>query len=277
MLSARLAFVCLAAATASPHGAAADLALATSTGYEGSERTTITPQTLTFDPRVAPLRVLSVPAETRAGDATLADLARHLVERRELGRHDWAVLNGGLSAFRTDVPLGLLVVDGKTLGTLSREKAPGTAAMARPAGATALRWAGILCQGADKRWQILASERYQPGLCRQAIQSGPVLVEPGAKAAIGEDEPRRTRPYARSAVCLMPDGRMRFVIVTQPTHLLPFARWLASPAGGGCDAALNLSGDSSSGLYLHAARSPGVLIGPASFPLPSALFVQSTR
>jgi uncharacterized protein YigE (DUF2233 family) len=263
-------------------GRTAELTLATPAGYQGADRTQIVPQVLTFDPRFARLRVLSVPFETQVNESTLHDLTQHLVNRKELRKRDWAVMNGGLSSFRTDVPLGLLVVDGKALGTLSREKASTGNAAPWPSDFGAFRWSGILCQlAAGDAWQIVASSRYKPGQCRQAIQSGPTLVEPGGRVGISDDEPDRSRPFIRSAVCLLPDGRMRFVIAPQPTHLLPFARWLAQPepGGGGCDAALNLSGDSSSGMYLHTgqARAAGVPIGPASFPLPSALLVQSTR
>lgn len=271
-----------ALATAGP-GAAAELTLAEAGTYQGVDGARITPHVVTFDPRQTPLRVLSVPAEMKTAESTLRDLARHLGNRSEGRKREWAVINGGLSSYHTDVPLGLLVVDAKVLGTLARERAPGGGAARASDEFGGLRWSGLLCQLADgSGWRITPAARYVPGQCRQALQSGPVLVEPGGRVGVGDDEPKRSRPYIRSAVCMLADGRMQFVVAPQPTHLLPFARWLArkAPAGGGCDAALNLSGDTSSGLYVHAIGKPtaGIEpIGPASFPLPSALLVQTAR
>ena len=274
-------FAAGALVVAASGAAAAELTLAQAAGYQGVDGARITPQVVVFDPRLTPLRVLSVPAETKASESTLRDLARRLGSQGDTRKREWALINGGFSSFHTDVPLGLLVVDGKVLGTLARERASGAGAGRSSGEYGGLRWSGLLCQLADGGWRITPASRYVPGQCRQALQSGPVLVEPGGRVGIRDDEPTRSRAYVRSAVCLLADGRMQFVVAPQPTHLLPFARWLAqmAPAGGGCDAALNLSGDTSSGLYVHAGgKATGTgFIGPGNFPLPSALLVRTGR
>ena len=117
--------------------------------------------------------------------------------------------------------------------------------------------------------------------CCQALQSGPLLVEPDP------NEPERRRAYARTAVCLMGDGRLRLVVVAEPTHLYPLAQWLARPlaeGGAGCRVALNLSGDLSSGLLTRGpapakkgAPRPGEIVGPGSYPVPTALLFTPRR
>lgn len=245
----------------------------------GSDRN-VALRMLTFDPAQARLRVLSVPFDVGAAEADLREVAAALQRRSELRDPGWAVLSGGLSSYRTDVALGLLVVDGKVYSRLSTEKvgAGDAAAAGQP------RWAGVLCQqAADRRWLIVPSKGYRSGQCLNALQAGPLLVEPGGRVGISDSEPQRSRPYERAVVCLLRDGRMRFVVALQPIHLLPLARWLAAPEprGAGCTAALNLAGDSSAGLFVQpraattrGARPPSALYGPASFPLPSVLLVQ---
>jgi hypothetical protein len=233
---------------------------------------------LTFDPRQAQLRILSVPFDVGADDADLRGVAAALQRRSELRAPAWAVLSGGLSSYRTDVALGLLVADGKVYSRLSSETVG-----ARDA-TSPLRWAGVLCQqAADRRWLIVLAKSYRGGQCVNALQAGPLLVEPGGAVGISDGEPQRSRPYERAVVCLLRDGRMRFVVALQPIHLLPLARWLAAPEprGAGCTAALNLAGDSSAGLFVQprapsarGARPASALYGPASFPLPSVLLVQ---
>jgi uncharacterized protein YigE (DUF2233 family) len=269
--------VVLALAPAS--AAAQALQLSSQINLRGTDGRVVPVRTLTFDPRQARLQVLSVPHDVRAPEADLREVADALRTRSDLRSASWALMTGGLSSWRTDVPLGLLVVDGRVVSRLSTEKV--TAADSPSRGQW--RWAGVLCQrSADRSWRIVPASAYQAGACANALQAGPLLVEEG-KAAIHESEPQRTRAYERSAVCLLADGRLRFVLAAQPIHLLPLARWLAAPepGGGGCRTALNLAGDSSAGLIVQAkgpARSTPprpTTFGPASFPLPSVLLVHA--
>lgn len=248
------------------------------TSFPGSDGAATPATVLTFDPKKVNMQVVAVAFEQGkdGGVIPLADFAEFLATKHQTYRRQrWVAINGGFSSFRVDVPMGLLVVDGKVYSNLSLERNSPVSSSARSG---TFRWAGILCQSADSAgWSIIASSDYRPGACRQAIQAGPVLVESNAKVAISAKEPGTTRPYNRTIACQLADGRLRFVVVTRPTHLLPLARWLVRSerdGGQGCDVALNLSGDTSSALSER--KSPAarpVLYGEGSFPIPSAIVI----
>lgn len=194
---------------------------------------------------------------------------------------EWVVVNGGFSSYRLDVPLGLLIVDGKVYSRLSNEKVKsGFGSTSRDTGQ--LRWSGVLCQSKDdednKKWDIIYAAQYKPELCVQGLQAGPFLVEPGARIGISPEEQRRGAPSARTAICITKDRRMKFITVLEDTYLFPLARWLSkaeSEGGLGCQVALNLSGDTSSGIAMRTRGDKSVnLIGDGSFPLPSALIIE---
>jgi hypothetical protein len=115
----------------------------------------------------------------------------------------------------------------------------------------------------------------EPGI-DLAIQCGPRLVENDGSVGIRRDDGRR---FARTAICLRDSGRTLDVIATwwrdEPLRgpgLLPFAQRLAvpSPVGDarGCEAALNLDGGPSTGIYVRGeSRATHGAIGPVPFAL----------
>jgi uncharacterized protein YigE (DUF2233 family) len=238
---------------------------------------------LTVDPTRADVRIMSVPLElgipAGSGDHSLRILARHL-ESTMPRRSSWVLVNGGFSSSREDIPVGLLVVDGKVYSRLSSAKGSSTPLFGTSAFST-YRWSGILCQDRKGgKWDIVPAANYVNRQCYQALQAGPVLVEPGGKIGIAATEPQRSKPYSRTAVCLS-DGLLRFVVVKDPTHLYPLARWLSASerSGGlGCRVALNLSGESSSGMVQRTPSRQGlVYLGDGTFPIPSALIIEERR
>lgn len=100
---------------------------------------------------------------------------------------------------------------------------------------------------------------------RLAVQSFPLIVEPGGKPGIHRDDGRRA---ARTVVCLV-DGALQFVLIAAPrgdgpTLFESVALLRAPPPHGfGCERALNLDGGPSSGVWFG----PGV---PARQRAPTA-------
>jgi uncharacterized protein YigE (DUF2233 family) len=229
-------------------------------------------------------RIVSVPFETAASNSTsaersLRDFAELLAQDRRYQGHEWIAVNGGFSSYRVNVPLGLLVIDRKVHSTITLEKAKRSNTV-ESADYGQLRWAGILCASEDdRRWEIIPAIRYTPGLCRQAMQSGPVVVEPLSRVGIRPDEPDSTMPYKRTVVCLSNRPQIRIIVTIDDTHLFPLATWLSQSenrGGLGCTAALNLSGDSSSGMAIKSAAAASITyVGDGHFPIPSALIFQA--
>jgi uncharacterized protein YigE (DUF2233 family) len=186
-----------------------------------------------------------------------------------------AIVSGGFSSSRLEIPLGLLVVDGRTVSDLNRAKA-------RPiAGCEQfyeeLRFSGLLCQeAATGRWSILRAQGYAPNMCRQALQAGPIVVRDG-RNAVCANEPQQRQPYDRMIACVTAGHTLKF-IHSGAVNLHPLAEWLAAPEpnGGGCAMALNLAGDSSAGIAYYDARANPRLqhFGSGSFPLPSAFVIR---
>jgi uncharacterized protein YigE (DUF2233 family) len=184
-----------------------------------------------------------------------------------------ALVSGGFSSSRQEIPLGLLVIDGRTMSDLNRAKA-------RPiAGCEAfyeeLRFSGVLCQQASTGlWSIIRAQTYAPNMCRQALQAGPIVVRDG-RNAVCANEPQQRQPYDRMIACVTPDQTLKF-IHTGAVNLHPLAGWLADPNGGGCAMALNLAGDSSAGIaYFDTRANPRLqFFGRGNFPLPSAFVLR---
>jgi uncharacterized protein YigE (DUF2233 family) len=240
------------------------------------ERGPVTVKVIALDMDRASLRIVPISLELGSNrqlppQVSLRDLAAVLEESPKYHSRDWIAINGGFSSYRVDVPVGLLVVNGKALSTLSRQKGKS----ARTGSAFAeLRWPGLLCkQRSSQAWDIVAASRYSPSMCTDALQAGPVPIEPEAQLAIAEHE-RALMRYRRTVICMAADNRMLLVVTLQPAHLFDLAKWLVRPpeqGGAGCRVALNLSGDDSTGLAVKKAGKRLRIFGEASFPLPTAL------
>lgn len=170
-----------------------------------------------------------------------------------------AVLSGGPSSADPTWPGGLVIANGEVVRQLNLVATRGRSASTETSACRApgkYRWSGLLC-ARDGEAGIAPLEGLEAGgfaaveHCRDAIQSFPLIVEPGGVNGICADEPTRTtwsgnaaKPEARSVVCT--DGDLIKLIVTEPTHLYPLAERLI--AAEGCDAALNLSGSVQAGI-----------------------------
>ena len=139
---------------------------------------------------------------------------------------DVLAINGGF--FDTDLrqrltPSGLLIVDGALVRDVTE----------KGSGIVFTTAAGI---------GIVRRQDFLPAGVTHAVQSGPLLVDPGGKLGIYKEDFDRQR---RSAICL-DGGAVRVVMVEGGgLSLLELARVLSSPreAGGlGCEVALNLDG-----------------------------------
>ncbi|MCC2112160.1 MAG: phosphodiester glycosidase family protein [Hyphomicrobiales bacterium] len=151
-----------------------------------------------------------------------------------LGTDNGLAINGGYFDYRDDangralVPTGLVVSGGRKL-TAYR----GGSGVLYDSGRTiAIAWAK------DKTAWSAAPE---------ALQVGPLLVDPGGKPGIRKAGPRARR----SAVCVTGSGEVLVVLAAGRLSLLELALTLATaePAGFGCERAINLDGGPSTQAY----------------------------
>lgn len=231
---------------------------------------TIKPMVVEVDLQSATVRVVSVPFESKAfaesSEISLREFAAILLKDPEYRAAEWLAVNAGFSSYAVDIPLGLLVSGGRVYSNIQREKNEGASS-------------GILCQhGVDGQLDIVMTTDYRPNMCWQAIQAGPVLIEPDGRVAIAPEEPMRRPPYRRTVICLVDETKVKIVLTEQGTNLWPLAMWLAKPeaAGGlGCREAMNLSGDASSGIAIKSSGQQDVrFFGEGSFPIPTALIFE---
>ena len=192
------------------------------------------------------------------------------------------LVNGGYSASPTNRPAGLLVSDGAVVSLpnyATKRADPNSSCSFRRQDRP--RLPGVLCVARDGSVSITDLSATKPTECREAIQAGPLLVEKSGEAAVcSEDGAERS---FRTAVCMR--NRQMLVVVTHaPISLHGLATWLAAPAGPdglGCERALNLSGDTSSGAVYFPGGIPSltrpVRVGQGTYPLPSLILVQSRR
>ena len=157
---------------------------------------------------------------------------------------DVLAINGGffdIDSRERLTPSGLLIVD----GTIVRDVTE--------------KGSGILFATADGVGIVRRQDFRAAGVIH-AVQSGPLLVDPGGKLGIYKEDFDRQR---RSAVCL--DGStMRIVMVEGGLSLLELARVLSTPreAGGlACDVALNLDGGPSTQAVVQAGGRDMALVG----------------
>lgn len=118
----------------------------------------------------------------------------------------------------------------------------------------AARNGGVLAVAATRHYVgALAGLAFEPEL---AVQSFPLIVEPGGRPGIHRDDGRRA---ARTVACVVA-GQLHFIIIAAPRGdgptLYEADALLRKPApdGFGCSAALNLDGGPSSGVVFG----PGV-------------------
>jgi uncharacterized protein YigE (DUF2233 family) len=99
----------------------------------------------------------------------------------------------------------------------------------------------------DGRLGIMPASQYRPDeRFEAAVQTGPLVVDPGGKNGIYRNNFDRQN---RSVVCIQGDGRPVIVQVSGGLSLYEVGEMLSSPdAGGGlgCERAINLDGGPSS-------------------------------
>jgi hypothetical protein len=197
------------------------------------------------------------------------------------------VSNGGFSGLRADRPIGLLIADGKILSLPDYSSVrgdPNNECLARQK--DWYRFSGVLCAAKNGGIRIDELDEAVPESCQDALQAGPLLFDGARKNAICPTEITKA-PYERTVVCTA--GTMVSVLVTSgPVHLYDLASWLAAHHGANtkasapgafaaCTQAINLSGATSSGSFLHPRSGPTVFDGPGRFPQASFLVVRPVR
>jgi uncharacterized protein YigE (DUF2233 family) len=169
-----------------------------------------------------------------------------------------ALINGGFTAsFSFPVPTGLLVDDGKTINNLNSKSKIQT---------------GIFCVNQSKISIIKVSD-YRGG-CDNALQSGPIVVEAFGKVGISPSEKEKGHKFSRSLVGIDKHGRL-LLIKSNEAFLYDLAALLIkdeSAGGLNCIVALNLSGDTESGLYVPKLGPQGI-IGNTDIPIASAIVI----
>jgi len=189
------------------------------------------------------------------------------------------LFNGGYSDINTDVPVGLVVSDGAVVSLASHAVTRADRASACPfRQQERLRLSGVLCVSSAGAVSIIDVQKAGPEICRQALQAGPMLVEKAGEPAVCRDDGQTA---VRTAVCIRHE-QLLVVVTATPISLYALASWFAAPAGPdglGCERALNLSGDASSGAVYFAGGLASLKnrfkAGPGTYPLPSLVLVQS--
>ena len=157
---------------------------------------------------------------------------------------DVLAINGGF--FDTDsrqrlTPSGLLIIDGALIRDVTD------------------KGSGIVFTTTDGVGIVRRQDFRAAGVIH-AVQSGPLLVDPGGKLGIYKEDFDR---QSRSAICLVGDA-VRIVMVEGGLSLLELARVLSSPrdAGGlACEVALNLDGGPSTQAVVQAGGRETALVG----------------
>ncbi len=190
-----------------------------------------------------------------------------------------ALINGGFGqSTYYPVPAGLVVQDDRQKSPLNSASRTQSgvfcmpAAERRTASATTGTTAGA--SGPPGKARIVNKGDYRPGLCRQALQSGPKIVEYDGENGIS----RPAKAFERSVVCVDSAGRVLFVQSSRVSlfHLADILRAPEAAGGYGCQAALNLSGDVESGL-LYTTGGKLQSVGEVDAPVASAIAVRPKR
>lgn len=181
-------------------------------------------------------------------DSVAFDVARattvHGETVEEFRRRSGALLAINASFFDLDMesrlsPVGMLVVNGREIIPFDALKAKNPLT-------------GILFRR-EGRLGIMPASEYRPGdRFEAAVQTGPLVVDPGGKIGIYRNNFDRQN---RSAVCLQHDGRPVIVQVSGGLSLYEVGEMLsaAEASGGlGCERAINLDGGPSSQISMLA-------------------------
>jgi uncharacterized protein YigE (DUF2233 family) len=204
-------------------------------------------------------------------------------EKREL-----LAVNGGFSGSETFRPVGLLISNGRIISAPNYQIFSGRPTAKCPhIRSERYRLSGLVCRTKNAALSIAGFNKDGWKRCTEALQTTPVLV--GEKKNLTCENKDET-PYNRTAICMSKasDGTniVRTIITLDPVTLYDFAQWLSTSEaehGLGCDAAVNLSGDTSSGaVYQSPANGKssgamhGELIGEGIFPQASVIVITSS-
>jgi uncharacterized protein YigE (DUF2233 family) len=147
------------------------------------------------------------------------------------------IINGGFSAsYSFPIPAGLLVINGKEIKKMNTDSSVQS---------------GVF-MASDKGWSIIHRSKYKSGKYTNALQSGPLIIEPSGVVGIKEIDVQKHKAYRRSVLGIDKLGRL-ILIVTEEVNLYDLAQFLVQSdeiGGLGCTVALNLSGDVESSLII---------------------------
>ena len=190
-----------------------------------------------------------------------------------------ALINGGFGqSTYYPVPAGLVVQDDRQKSPLNSASRTQSGVFCLPAveqrTASASSGTTAGASGPPGKARIVNKGDYRPGLCRQALQSGPKIVEYDGENGIS----RPAKAFERSVVCVDSAGRVLFVQSSRVSlfHLADILRAPEAAGGYGCQAALNLSGDVESGL-LYTTDGKLQSVGEVDAPVASAIAVLPKR
>jgi uncharacterized protein YigE (DUF2233 family) len=168
----------------------------------------------TFDPRSFRLKI--VQQATSGGQ---------IVDEFLVNQNDVFAINGGffeIDSARRLTPSGLLITNGNLVSDLT-DKGSG------------------VVYSKTREVKIVPAKEFQRASVLDAVQAGPLLVDPGSKLGIYRNDFDR---QSRSAVCVG-SGVVTLILVEGGLSLFELGQLLARPrldGGFGCDAALNLDG-----------------------------------
>lgn len=187
-------------------------------------------QVITLAPGQATLKVLQLRDHVPSLSTTPSLTA--LEHTREVGyKRTKLLVAAGMSADRADRPAGLLVSGGVLRSAV--DASPGSLNMRNRCGEqprTRYRWPSLLCvpnNPAKGSWTLLPLAEYQPGQCREALQTGQFLVEAPATPNPCLNGDATASVKTRLAACIDDKGRLHTVMASQATSA-GLAQWLAT-------------------------------------------------
>jgi len=178
--------------------------------------------------------------------------------------HPIIAINAGASSGDPALPaaLGLVVDNNKVVTALNPKQSLAT---------------GVFCIDQTGRARIFHVGAYRQGTCREAVQSGPVVIEPHGVVGILQREDTHPR-LARFLTALDRSGKLHF-LATTPAHLYDLAQLMVRPVKNGgmdCTDALNLAtGDRESALYFFDGLNKAHVFGNLDAPVPTVIVVQN--